>query len=81
MWHEGNLAIFLVLAWVQVVALAQGSSSLFTSYVPLAVRSPYLGAWLNTTDIPFNVTDPFDHGIERAPSRWPLFFNNVSVVN
>ncbi|KAI0088041.1 hypothetical protein BDY19DRAFT_1057674 [Irpex rosettiformis] len=80
MWHEGRLVIFFVLTWVQAIVLAQGSSSLFTSYVPLAVRSPYLSAWLNTTNIPFNTTNPFDPNIERAPSRWPLFYGNANQI-
>ena len=56
-----------------LVAQAQLSDALWTSWVPLAVRSPYLSSWMNTTDISFGP------GIQRAPEIWPLFWNNVSA--
>lgn len=79
MWHERRLLLLLGLAWVQALVLAQGSSSLFTSYVPIAVRSPYLSAWMNTTNIPFNISNPSDPGITRTPSTWPVFYQDANV--
>lgn len=42
-------------------------STLWTSYIPLAVRSPYFSSWMNTTNLPLSA--------KRAPEIWPLFYN------
>lgn len=49
----------------------QLNPTLWTSYVPLAVRSPYFSAWMNTTNVVL--------GDKRAPEIWPLFWTSTSV--
>ncbi|EKM54251.1 uncharacterized protein PHACADRAFT_146023 [Phanerochaete carnosa HHB-10118-sp] len=63
--------VISILASLVLVAQAQLSDTLWTSWVPLAVRSPYLSAWMDTTNIPFGP------GVKRAPEIWPLFWNSA----
>ncbi|GJE94471.1 hypothetical protein PsYK624_106410 [Phanerochaete sordida] len=63
------LSLIFHLACVALVAHAQLSDSLWTSWVPLAVRSPYLSGWMNTTNIPYTPT------VKRAPEFWPQFWS------
>lgn len=79
MWPAWRVALFLVLSLVPWLVLAQGSQTLWTSFVPLAVRSPYLSAWMNTSNIPFNTTNPSDQAIIRPPSVWPVFYRDSNV--
>ncbi|KAJ3539023.1 hypothetical protein NM688_g6428 [Phlebia brevispora] len=65
------LAYVLLLTQWSGTVHAQGDSSLWTSWVPIAVRSPYLSAWMNTTDVPYNTTNV--DGVARAPTVWPNF--------
>ncbi len=67
------LCVLLAVVLLSKVApgRAQGHSTLWTSWVPLAVRSPYLSCWMNTTNIPFNPT------AARTPTDWPLFWNDA----
>lgn len=69
-----HLLWFLLLPFLHLFVAGQGSATLWTSYVPLAVRSPYLSAWMDTTDIPFDPT------IARAPSIWPVFYDKVRAT-
>ena len=58
-----------------MVAQAQLSDTLWTSWVPLAVHSPYLSSWMNATDVLFG------SGVGRAPEIWPVFWNGVSACS
>lgn len=55
-------------------AQAQSNTSLWTSWIPLAVRSPYLSTWMDTTNVPFNISDVDD--VDRAPTVWPQFLQS-----
>lgn len=50
---------------------AQGDYSLWPSWIPLAVRSPYFSSWMDTTNVPFNASNV--DGVLRAPMVWPQF--------
>ncbi|GJE95222.1 DUF5127 domain-containing protein [Phanerochaete sordida] len=62
----GVAATFVV---SHAIVEAQLSNTLWTSWPPLAVRSPYLSAWLNMID---SSPDP------NTIHRWPTFFSNSS---
>lgn len=64
------LLLSFLFSWFDTTR-AQGDSTLWTSWVPLAVRSPYLSCWMDTTNTPFNASDV--NGPSRPPSIWPLF--------
>lgn len=64
-----SLALFLCTA-----VRAQGDPTLWTSWVPLAVRSPYLSTWMATTNVPFNASNV--DGVARAPTNWPQFLQS-----
>ena len=64
----------LFLAWWNA-AYAQPNPTLWPSWLPLAVRSPYLNAWLNSSNKPL-VTSGGIQNI-RAPEVWPSFWNKV----
>lgn len=63
-----------LLSSLTLVVQTQLSDTLWTSWVPLAVRSPYLSSWMNTTNIPFGP------GVDRAPEIGPVFWNNVRLI-
>ncbi len=65
------LLFSVLLSWFATTAWAQNDPSFWTSWVPLAVRSPYLSTWMNTTNIPFNASNV--DGVLRAPTIWPQF--------
>lgn len=71
--------VFLSLLHVFVLGQLEGSATLWTSFVPLAVRSPYLSAWMDTSNVPLNTANPSDPGTARAPSIWPVFYQNNAV--
>ena len=79
MWPKRRIVLFYLLTLAPWLVLAQGSQTLWTSFVPLAVRSPYLSAWMNTSNIPFNTANPSDQAIARAPTTWPVFYRNSNV--
>ncbi|KAF7794747.1 hypothetical protein EIP86_005885 [Pleurotus ostreatoroseus] len=54
---------------------AQGDASLWPSWVPLAVRSPYLSAWMNTTNVAFNASNV--DGVHRPPTLFPQFLQGL----
>ncbi|KAJ3557496.1 hypothetical protein NM688_g1439 [Phlebia brevispora] len=68
--------VLLLMQWSGTIH-AQGDVSLWTSWVPVAVRSPYLAYWMNTTDVPYNATNV--DGVLRAPSIWPLFMQGQTT--
>ncbi|KAJ3525254.1 hypothetical protein NM688_g8429 [Phlebia brevispora] len=74
-----SIATFLLvfIQWFDT-ARAQGDASLWTSWVPLAVRSPYLSCWMDTTNVPFNSSNV--DGIARAPSVWPGFLQTGGIL-
>ena len=61
--------IFILASTTEVL----GDGSLWTSWIPLAVRSPYLSTWMNTTNVPLNVTNVTQS--DRAPGIWAQFLN------
>ncbi|EKM54240.1 uncharacterized protein PHACADRAFT_54337, partial [Phanerochaete carnosa HHB-10118-sp] len=63
--------LIFVLSILTLVAQAQLSDTLWTSWVPLAVRSPYLSSWMNTTNLRVG------SGAPLAPRIWPVFWNNA----
>ncbi|KAJ3555355.1 hypothetical protein NM688_g2626 [Phlebia brevispora] len=69
-------SVLLLMQWSGTIH-AQGDVSLWSSWVPVAVRSPYLAYWMNTTDVPYNATNV--DGIVRAPTVWPLFMQGQNV--
>ncbi|KAI0341142.1 hypothetical protein BDW22DRAFT_330198 [Trametopsis cervina] len=75
-WPQ-TAVLFLSLLRVLVLGQLKGSPALWTSFVPISVRSPYLNAWMNTTNIPLNNTDPSDPTLVRAPATWPMHYSNA----
>ena len=57
---------------------AQGDASLWPSWVPLAVRSPYLSAWMNTTNVAFNASNV--DGVHRPPTLFPQFLQGLVYI-
>ncbi|KAI0341899.1 hypothetical protein BDW22DRAFT_1484797 [Trametopsis cervina] len=82
MWLEAHRVALLFLSLLHVLVLGQleGSATLWTSFVPLAVRSPYLSAWMDTSNVPLNTANPSDPGTARAPSIWPVFYQNNAIL-
>lgn len=57
------------------MADAQLNPTLWTSQVPMAVRSPYFNSWMKTSNAPLlNAAGTLS---VRAPEVWPGFWNNV----
>lgn len=56
------------------IVSAQGDNSLWTSWIPIAVRSPYLSIWMNATHVPLNTSNV--NGVLRAPTVWPQSLQN-----
>lgn len=65
------LAFAVLITCFTTSAQAQSDTSLWTSWIPLAVRTPYLSAWQRTVDAPFNASNV--DGVLRAPTIWPQF--------
>ena len=66
-----SLLLLVILVLSPSPALGQLNPTLWTSFVPLAVRSPYLSAWMNTTDVSLS--------LPRAPELWPSFWPTSDV--
>ena len=49
--------------------------SLWPSWIPLTVRSPFLNCWLHAVDVPYNASNI--DGVARAPSIPPQYLTNV----
>ena len=50
---------------------AQEDTSIWTSRIPLAMRSPYLETFMNGSNVPFNLSDVYGT-VQRAPNIWSL---------
>ena len=73
-----NPSSLVVLACLLDVTAGQVGSSLWSAWAPLAVRSPYLNAWLNTANVPLNLSNI--DGVSRVPTIWPQFIDEQVII-
>ena len=65
-----TVQLIFVLVFCGMRSRAQSNLTLWGSRIPLAIRSPYLNAFLPDSNVPFDASNV--DGTVRAPTQWPL---------